>query len=90
MLENKDELGMYDDGLGDTDLIPLIDIAWQQSFAWIHKNINAPADMGWNPLNKCLLLHEDLRATMAKLEKSHQYHLSQEIIFPETTILTDE
>ena len=90
LLEKKDEIGMHDDGLVDTDLIPLINIAWQQSFARILKNRNALADRGWNPLNKCLLLHEDLRATMTKSEKSHQYHLSHEIIIPKTTIVTDE
>ena len=48
------------------------------------KNQNALADRGWDPLNKNLLLHKDLRATMTKLEKSTQYHLSNEIVIPQS------
>ena len=83
MLEMKDELGMHDDGLLDTNLMPLINTAWQQSFARRVKNLNALADRGWNPLNKNLLRHEDLRATMTTLEKSSCYHLSNEIVTPQ-------
>ena len=84
MLEIKDELGMHDDGLLDTNLMPLINTAWQQSFARRVKNLNALADRGWNPLNKNLLHHEDLRATMTTLEKSSHYHLSNEIVIPQS------
>ena len=70
LLEKKDEIGLHDDGLVDTDLIPLINTAWKASFARIDKNQNALADRGWNPLNKNLLLHDDLRATMTRREKS--------------------
>jgi len=86
LLEKKDELGMHDDGLVDTDLMPLINIAWKQSFSRIDKNKNALSDRGWNPLNKNLLLHEDLRATMTETEKSNQYHLSHQIIIPQQNI----
>ena len=86
LLEKKDEIGMHDDGLVDTDLMPLINAAWKQSFFRIDKNKNALSDRGWNPLNKNLLLHEDLRATMTETEKSKQYHLSHQIIIPQRNI----
>jgi len=82
LLAKKDEIGLHDDGLIDTDLIPLINTAWKSSFARIDKNKNALADRGWNPLNQNLLLHEDLRATMTRREKSAQYHISNDIIIP--------
>jgi len=82
LLEKKDELGLYDDGLVDTDLMPLINKSWSQSFARVNKNRNALADRGWNPLNQALLLHDDLRATMTRKEKSTEYNLSNNIIIP--------
>jgi len=82
LLEKKDELGLYDDGLVDTDLMPLINKSWSQSFARVDKNRNALADRGWNPLNQALLLNDDLRATMTRKEKSTEYNLSNNIIIP--------
>ncbi len=75
-------MGLHDDDLVDMDLIPLINTAWKSSFAHIDKNKNALADRGWNPLNQNLLLHDDLRATMTRKEKSAEYHLSNDIIIP--------
>ena len=40
-----------------TDIIPLVKIAWEQSFARVHSNKKAICDRGWFPLNKALLLH---------------------------------
>ena len=51
LLEKKDTLGLHDDGILDTDLMPLINYACDHSFARVDKNKNAISDRGWNPLN---------------------------------------
>uniref|UniRef100_A0A7S4UP82 Uncharacterized protein n=1 Tax=Paramoeba aestuarina TaxID=180227 RepID=A0A7S4UP82_9EUKA len=40
-----------------TDIIPLINLAWDQSFAKVRSNRKAISDRGWNPLNRALLTH---------------------------------
>ena len=81
LLATKEELGIYDDSLVDTDLIPLINKAWKASFARVDKNRNAHADRGWNPLNQNLLLNVDLRATVTSKERLNQHH--NNIIIPQ-------
>ena len=44
LLEDKDTLGLQNDGIIDTDLMPLINEAWEKSFARVKKNQNAIAD----------------------------------------------
>ena len=51
-----------------TDLIPLINRAWERSFARKEKNQVAIADRGWNPYNRILLLDPSIRATMTEQE----------------------
>lgn len=80
MLETRDKLGLNE--LEDTDLIPIINYAWNHSFARKDKNRNAIADRGWNPLNRKLLTDEDLRATMTDKEKTRKYNEMNNIIHP--------
>jgi len=82
LLELKDSMGLQNDGMVDTDLMPLINEAWEKSFARVDKNRNAIADRGWNPLNKALLLDPTLRSTMTLKEKSEEYHKLHKIILP--------
>ena len=84
LLELKDSMGLQNDGMVDTDLMPLINEAWEKSFARVDKNRNAIADRGWNPLNKALLLDPTLRSTMTLKEKSEEYHKLHKIILPNT------
>lgn len=58
--------------LQSTDLIPLINKAWSQSFARISKNKKAILDRGWNPLNKALLTLPEIRATMTDEERKSE------------------
>ena len=53
-----------------TDLMPLINVAWNHSFARVHHNKNAIADRGWNPYNRNILTNADVRATMAAKERN--------------------
>ena len=47
-----------------TDIIPIVNKAWDASFVNIDNNMTAIRDWGWNPLNYALLDHEDIKATM--------------------------
>ena len=62
-----------------TNLMPLINIAWEKSFARIHQNKKAIVERGWNPLNYNLLTEPDLRATMTIGEKISEHN---KIILP--------
>jgi hypothetical protein len=47
-----------------TDIIPLVNYAWDRSFARVQSNQKAINDRGWFPLNRNLLLNPVLRETM--------------------------
>jgi hypothetical protein len=46
------------------DIIPIVNYGWSGSFANTTNNVKAILERGWNPLNRMLLLHPDLRKTM--------------------------
>ena len=79
--ENKNISGC----LQPTDLIPLINKAWDNSFAKVATNKKAIADRGWNPLNYNLLIIPEIRQTMTK-EEQDQEMSSQEIFLPSKLI----
>jgi len=58
-----------DSSLRSTDLMPLINFVWANSFARVEQNKKAIVDRGWNPLNYNLLTNSELRATMTIAEK---------------------
>ena len=64
-----------------TDIIPLINKAWNDSFARILKNKNAIAERGWYPLNRNILLNEELRSTMTPTEVCNEM-ISNSITIP--------
>ena len=82
LLEFKDTIGSQNDGIKDTDFMPLVNRAWAKSFARIDKNRNAISDRGWNPLNKALLLEPSLRSSMTATEKTDEYNEANKIILP--------
>ena len=43
-----------------TDIIPLVNMAWKDSFAYVENSLKAIREGGWGPLNYCLLDHPDL------------------------------
>ena len=50
VLERKEQFGITE-GVTDTDLMPIINLAWEKSFARVKKNQQVIVDRGWNPLN---------------------------------------
>ena len=73
---------MQNDGIIDTDLMSLINRAWEKSFARVDKNKNATSERGWNPLNKAPTLDPILRSTMTAQEKTNEYNQSNQVIIP--------
>ena len=92
LLEYKDTIGLQNDGIVDTDLMPLVNRAWAESFARVDKNRNAISERGWNPLNKALLLDPVLRSTMTAKEKTDEFNQANQIIIPNkhNKVVTDE
>ena len=55
-----------------TDIIPLHNYAWENSFAKVESNKKAIAERGWNPLNRNLLLNPQIRSTMTQDERDNE------------------
>jgi hypothetical protein len=43
-----------------TDIIPIVNYAWNGSFDNVETNKKAILERGWFPLNRMLLLHSDI------------------------------
>ena len=67
-----------------TDIIPMIDYTWNQSFTGVDKNLKAIADGGWNPLNYAFLMDKEIQATMTDSE-SHTHALMMKSAASELT-----
>ena len=63
--------------LGLTDIIPILNSAWEASFVNVEKNLKAIADRGWGPLNYELLNNSDIQATMTTANQEHYYSLTK-------------
>ena len=68
LLEKRLDIYMDSPGIFSTDIMILINDAWEQSFARVDFNKKAISDRGWNPLNYSLLNDEDIKATMTDSE----------------------
>lgn len=62
-----------------TDIIPMVNFAWNQSFVRVEKNLKAIEARGWGPLNYALLNDSQIQATMTDVEsKSYALMLKPE------------
>jgi hypothetical protein len=64
LIMNKRMATMTHVELVSTDIIPLVNYAWERSFMKVESNKRAICDRGWYPLNRNLLLEPILRETM--------------------------
>ena len=69
LLDQKLSLHIDPPSLCSTDIIPLVNIAWEKSFARVAMNKNAIAERGWYPLNRNLLLYREIQDTMTSAER---------------------
>jgi len=60
------------------DLMMLINIAWNKSFARVDKNKRAIADRGWKPYNHNILTFSHIRATMTETDRI--YDLNYQVV----------
>ena len=51
-----------------TDIVPMINHAWDRSFAREESNKKAIYERGWYPYNRNLLLHPDIRVSITEDE----------------------
>ena len=74
-----------------TDVIPLVNYAWAQSFWRVTSNKKAICDRGWNPLNRNLLLDSKLRSSMTEKDKIDELAIipPQYSSFTTATVLCD-
>ena len=49
-----------------TDIVVILNTAWEKSFVLWYKNQNAIADRRWNPLNQNILCLPEVLGTMTK------------------------
>ena len=89
LVELKETMGLPP-SLNDQDLMPIINQAWQQSFAKVATNKKAISDRGWSPLNRAILRNEDLRATMTRQEAANEAKSSSSIILPAAFCANDQ
>ena len=58
-----------------TDIVPMVGMAWYESFADVSGNVQAILERGWNPLTKKLLLDPHLRRTMTEVDREEELNL---------------
>jgi hypothetical protein len=69
-----------------TDVVPVCNKAWPQSFARVQPNKRAISRRGWNPLNRGLLKHPDV----LKTKVTQQTPTTEAIAVPDSaTVLSD-
>ena len=73
LLEKRLDMYMDSPGIYPTDIMSIVNDAWDHSFALVASNQKAIADRGWGPLNYALLDDDDIKCTMTDSEKC-QYH----------------
>ena len=67
-----------DETIDKNDLMLLINIAWNKSFARVDKNRRAIADRGWGPYNRNILTFSHIRATMTETDRI--YDLNYQVV----------
>ena len=79
LLEYREMLSMPG-SLESTDMMPLINRAWDKSFARVQKNKQAIADRGWLPYNRNIMTFAEIRETMTAQEIQDEADSSNVII----------
>ena len=54
-----------------TDIVPIVNMAWNSSFVNVENNLVAIQERGWNPLNYALLDNDDIKITMTDSDVRH-------------------
>ena len=70
LVDSKLQMHIEPATLCPTDIVPLVNIAWEKSFTRTDLNKKAIAERGWTPLNRNLLLYKEIQSTMTVAEKA--------------------
>ena len=91
LLKKRLDIYMDSPGIYPTDIMAIVNDAWQHSFDRIELNKKAISDRGWGPLNFNLLNDKDIQATMTDSE-TREYQSMLKSPSDQSTIsdLTDE
>ena len=54
-----------------TDIVPIVNMAWNSSFVNVENNLVAIRERGWSPLNYALLESDDIKLTMTNSDVVH-------------------
>jgi hypothetical protein len=76
ILTQRESNMISDIGIMPTDIMVIVNQAWDKSFARVHTNKKAIAERGWFPYNRILLDDPDLRATMTEQQLKDEKHSS--------------
>jgi hypothetical protein len=71
-----------------SDIVRIVNIAWQKSFARVDTNLKAIAERGWGPLNYVLLDHPELQETKDRVESINDIYKKQVMDGVDITDLT--
>lgn len=63
LTSQKIKMGIFKLNLTKTDIVPIVNYAWERSFARVATNLKAVQERGWGPLNQALLLHPQIAST---------------------------
>jgi len=68
LLKKRLDMMMDSPSILPTDIIPIVNFAWSQSFARVQSSKKAIASRGWGPLNYNLLTNKQIQPTMTNEE----------------------
>ena len=92
--QKRTEMGCFKLNLLRTDVIPIVNYAWERSFAKTHTNLRAMCERGWGPLNKILLHHPEISSTNSENrlspEECNSLHNNNPIEFKTTELNINE
>jgi hypothetical protein len=74
--------------LDKSDIVQIVNVAWQKSFGRVDTNNRAIAARGWGPLNYILLDHPELQETKDRVQSINGIYAKQVINGVEITDLT--
>jgi hypothetical protein len=82
ILEERKNLMMDSVSILPSDIITIVNRAWEESFARVEQNKKAIAERGWFPYNRNLLKNGEIRVTMTETESQEDRFLNFDIDSP--------
>ena len=74
VMKFKVDHNFFNTNLERTDIVPIVNYAWNRSFAKVESNKKAIAERGRNPLDRRLLLHPQILNTKKNKREQCSIH----------------